>query len=106
MKNAIARCLWYWAYFNLEHLSCVLNIRDLPHLEGLSREDAPVSDFRRSLEYLISITPPPPRYSPDPFLCTNEWTLFQAHLPMIGHIFQHQRRVEQFVGQFHLCIIL
>ena len=66
--SAIHRCVWYWGFFTLRNLTRVLNTDDLPHLTGL-REESNLEDFIRSLQYLISITPPPPRYY-DPVLCT------------------------------------
>ena len=86
-ESEIQRCLWYWAHIRLFNLSRVLNTGDLSHLEGL-REESNVSDFRRSLDYLISITPPPPRYLPDPFLCSDNWSIFQTHLPMLRQVYR------------------
>ena len=104
-KSEIHRCLWYWGYFTLPNLSRVLNTDDLFDLEGL-REGSNIPGFICSLNYLISITPPPPRYSPNPFLCGPKWTYFQMQLPMLSQVYRQQRRIEIFVRRFAFCTIL
>ena len=104
-KSAIHRCLWYWGYFTLYNLTRVLNTDDLPHLKGL-REESNLEDFIRSLQYLISITPPPPRYLDDPVLCTRNWTNYQIQLPMLADIYRRQCQIDRSVARLRLCIIL
>ena len=105
-KLVIYRCMWYWGYFTLFNLTRVLNIDDLPHLRGLREDDSNLEDFTRSLRYLISITPPRTRHSDDPFLCTRNWTNYQAQLPVLGDIFRRQCNIEQSVARLRLCVIL
>ena len=104
-KSAIHRCLWYWGYFTLYNLTRVLNTDDLPHLKGL-REESNLEEFIRSLQYLISITPPPPSYLDDPVLCTRNWTQYQIQLPMLAHVYRRQCQINRSVARFCLCIIL
>ena len=104
-KCVIYRCMWYWGYFTLCNLTRVLNTDDLPRLRGL-REDSNLEVFTRSLRYLISITPPPPRYSDDPVLCTRNWTNYQIQLPMLADVYRRQCNIEQSVARLRLCVIL